>query len=188
MRIYTGTGDQGETSLGSGERVAKSDHQVEAYGTVDELNSVLGLVCALLGEDSQELAGRIEEIQSTLFHIGAWAARTPDDASLEKLQRISPAQIEALERDMDRMDTTLPPLTGFILPGGHASAAAAHVARTVCRRAERRMVELAAAPGYAAHLADVLTYLNRLADYLFVLARHLNERNGLADRLWKKPS
>jgi cob(I)alamin adenosyltransferase len=187
MKIYTGTGDRGTTSLFSGERVSKSHVRIEAYGDVDELNAVLGVLVATLPQGQAELAEEIQQIQSDLLHIGAWLATTPTSPSLDVLEKITAAQITSLELAIDRLEEELPALRGFIIPGGHISAAWAHVARTVCRRAERHIVRLSEESSEnQAALREVIVYLNRLSDYLFVLARYCNQIAGVADILWKK--
>jgi cob(I)alamin adenosyltransferase len=187
MKIYTGTGDRGTTSLFSGERVSKSHVRIEAYGDVDELNAVLGVLVATLPQGQAELAEEIQQIQSDLLHIGAWLATTPASPSLDVLEKITAAQITSLELAIDRLEEELPALRGFIIPGGHISAAWAHVARTVCRRAERHVVRLSEESSEnQAALREVIVYLNRLSDYLFVLARYCNQIAGVADILWKK--
>jgi cob(I)alamin adenosyltransferase len=186
MKIYTGSGDRGRTSLFSGERVRKDHRRIEAYGDLDELNSVLGALSAAvtgLPAAQAELSG----IQSDLFHLGAWLATTPEAPATATLAPIDPQRSGRLESAIDRMDAELPPLKGFILPGGHPSAAWAHVARTVCRRAERRVVGLAAEggpPEAGEQVQRAIVYLNRLSDYLFVLARHLNRTQGVDDVRW----
>lgn len=189
MKIYTGSGDKGKTSLFSGERVPKFAHRVEAYGEVDELNSVLGELIAILPEELQEESDEIRSIQSDLLHLGAWLAVTPDSPGTGDLQEITEVHIKKLENAIDRMESGLPELKGFLLPGGHISAAKAHVARTVCRRAERHVVRLSDTSDEAetsCQLRWVTAYLNRLSDYLFVLARHCNKLTGVADRQWKR--
>ncbi|UCF89728.1 MAG: cob(I)yrinic acid a,c-diamide adenosyltransferase [Desulfobacterales bacterium] len=189
MKVYTGTGDRGKTGLFSGERVAKSHARIEAYGNVDELNSVMGALIASLPDANAEIAEELHRIQFDLFQIGAWLATTPESPALESLTPITPAQIQYLESAIDRMDAMLPPLSAFVLPGGHRSAAWAHMARTVCRRAERRGVRLEVESFNGkdgGHLRDALVYLNRLSDYLFVLARHCNRLMDVADILWRK--
>jgi cob(I)alamin adenosyltransferase len=187
MKIYTGTGDRGKTSLFSGERVSKDDARVDAYGDVDELNSTLGALAAYLS-DEKELVDELERIQSDLLHVGAWIATHPDAASIESLEELSGERISFLEKAIDRLDQNLPALKGFILPGGHITAAWAHVARTVCRRSERKLVPLMK-PSLKAKAAmqyrNLLVYLNRLSDYLFVLARYCNHMQGISDKLWK---
>ncbi|MGD2010808.1 MAG: cob(I)yrinic acid a,c-diamide adenosyltransferase [Desulfobacterales bacterium] len=188
MKIYTGSGDRGKTSLFSGERVAKNNRRTEAYCDIDELNSCLGALTAVM-EDSHESVAEIRHIQSDLFHIGACLATTPGSPSAAALEPFDEQRSRYLETAIDRMDQHLPPLKGFILPGGRMTAALAHVARTVCRRAERHVVSLSedktngqTPDGYQ----GVLVYLNRLSDYLFVLARYCNHLAGEADVLWKK--
>ena len=188
MKIYTGSGDRGKTSLFSGERVAKNNLRTEAYGDLDELNSCLGALTAAL-EESHESIAEIRQIQSDLFHIGACLATTPGSPSAAALEPFDEKKSLYLETAIDRMDQNLPPLKEFILPGGRMPAALAHVARTVCRRAERHVVGLSedkttgqTPDAYQA----VLVYLNRLSDYLFVLARYYNHQAGEADILWKK--
>jgi len=183
-RIYTRGGDGGETSLGSGVRVAKHDLRVAAYGTVDETNAVIGLACLHTG-DATETDAMLSRIQNDLFDLGADLCTPEGDAraarKAEGALRIVPAQVERLEREIDTLNEELEPLKSFILPGGTPAAAHLHMARTVARRAERLMTELA---GREPVNADALRYINRLSDHLFVLGRHLNDR-GRADILWK---
>ncbi len=187
MKIYTGTGDRGKTSLFSGERVSKADRRVEAYGAVDELNSVLGALAASLEPDLPALVSEVRRIQADLFRVGARLATAGDGASGPSLPEVGEQHAAWLERAMDRMQEELHPLKGFILPGGHPSAAWAHVARTVCRRAERHVVGLkdGQAPGTDAEAFRMLIlYLNRLSDYLFLLARMCNRLHGQDDIPW----
>jgi cob(I)alamin adenosyltransferase len=189
MKIYTGSGDRGKTSLFSGERVAKHDERIEAYGDLDELNSAIGVLIAGLPPDGDGLRPELHDIQSELFAIGAWLATAPGAPAAAALVPIDPDGAKGLERSIDRLDAGLPPLAGFILPGGHPGAAWAHMARTVCRRTERRVVGLAAGVTDAAAAEQTqraIVYLNRLSDYFFVLARHLNRIQGVEDRLWKR--
>ncbi len=177
-RIYTRSGDAGETSLGDGSRVSKLDPRIGAYGTVDELNSLLGVVLAAPCPDgiSQVLA----RVQNELFDLGAdlslpWAGT--DDRL-----RIAQSSIDALEADCDRFNESLPELRSFVLPGGTAAAAALHVARTACRRAEREVL----AAGRDSPLNPlVAVYLNRLSDLLFILSRVANAAAGVAEPLWR---
>jgi cob(I)alamin adenosyltransferase len=189
MKIYTGTGDRGKTSLFSGERVTKSDRRIEAYGDVDELNSLLGALAAKLPEKQSDIAGRLHMIQSELFQLSAILAITPDSSAMDSLEKITENQISDLERAIDDLDAKLPQLGGFILPGGHSTAAWAHICRTVCRRAERKVTRIADeyTGGKAAEQFNLaLVYLNRLSDYLFVLARYCNHLQGISDTLWKQ--
>ena len=182
-RIYTRGGDKGKTSLGRGERVAKHDLRVEAYGTVDEANAVIGMARAVLPRG--EADDMLSRIQNDLFDLGADLCTVIGKTKRgEKALRIVPAQTKRLEKEIDAMNGELEPLTSFILPGGNMASAWLHLARTVSRRAERRMTELAA--GKAADQAvnpEAIAYINRLSDHLFVLARRLND-NGASDVLW----
>ena len=187
MKVYTGTGDQGRTSLFSGERVAKNNDRIAAYGAVDELNAVVGAMVAALpaADGGQKVKVQLVRIQSDLFHVGAWLATTPQAPAAEHLAPFTNAYPQWIEAQIDAMEVHLQPLNGFILPGGHPSAAWAHVARTVCRRAERHVVGLAEQNALAFEGAQqLLVYLNRLSDYFFVLARHCNLLAGVKDELW----
>jgi cob(I)alamin adenosyltransferase len=188
MKIYTKSGDKGRTSLFSGERVSKAASRVEAYGDVDELNSVLGALVGSLSADNPQVSRAVEQIQRDLFCVGGRLATTPDSPAFEDLPDLDDDAVKRLETEIDGMDKTLPPLRGFILPGGHPSACWAHVARTVCRRAERRLVamlETTEADPEEDGPAQMGIYLNRLSDYLFVLARYCNHINGVEDTLWE---
>jgi len=177
-KIYTKTGDKGQTSLVGGTRVAKTDIRLEAYGTLDELNSVLGVIRAKVVDDGG-LEKSLRVIQNNLFNIGSHLA-CEDEKLRGSLPSLSAGAVENLERDMDLWESSLPPLKNFILPGGSEAAAFAHLGRTVCRRAERAMLRLNdVAP-------DQLIYLNRLSDWLFLLARELNHRLKVADLEWEK--
>lgn len=183
MKIYTKTGDLGETGLFAGPRVRKDDPRIEAYGTVDELNAVLGLArCEKL---PAEIDALVAGIQHTLFDLGAELA-TPEPAS-RGTDLVSTGHIEALEAAIDRYEAELTPLRTFILPGGVSGAAWFHLARTVCRRAERHVVTLMGLEN-AKLSPHVLVYLNRLSDLLFVLARAVNHTAGHGDIAWKKSS
>jgi cob(I)alamin adenosyltransferase len=189
VKIYTGSGDLGNTSLFSGEGVSKSDLQVEAYGDVDELNSFLGALVAALPPMEVELAEEIKGIQSVLLHIGARLAVTPGSPVSEALEEITREHSKELEGAIDRIDDSLPTLKDFLLPGGHISAAWAHLARTVCRGTERHVVRLSTTQtgtGDSEQLRNVIVYLNRLSYYLFVAARRCNQSYGLPDTVWKK--
>ena len=178
MKIYTKTGDRGETALFGGARVSKADPRVEAYGEVDELNAFVGVARAHgLDPDMDEL---LASVQSTLFDVGAELAAAPGSKT-SGMPRVADAQVEVLERAIDRFEEELAPLKSFILPGGTAAAAALHVARTVTRRAERRVVALGGEP---APREVIVRFLNRLSDLLFVLARVANARAGVADVPW----
>ena len=184
-KIYTKTGDDGTTGLGSGERRKKFDLRVEAYGTVDETNAAIGMARLSTGSDVAlaDLDSMLMRIQNDLFDLGADLSTPPTDEDLgyEPL-RVVPAQVERLEAEIDRLNADLSPLNSFVLPGGSAPAAALHVARTVSRRAERLSVELAETePGKVSE--SVRRYLNRLSDFLFVAARWTNDK-GAADVLW----
>ncbi|MBK1624545.1 cob(I)yrinic acid a,c-diamide adenosyltransferase [Afifella marina] len=186
-KIYTRRGDDGTTALGTGERRAKYDPRVEAYGTVDETNALLGVVRAGLnlsiGAPTKEIDEMLARIQNDLFDLGADLA-TPDDGKPREYERlrIVPSQVERLERDIDRLNKELSPLRSFILPGGTWAAAQLHLARTVARRAERLVVALAdQEPEKVA--APAIQYLNRLSDFLFVAARWVNDK-GETDVLW----
>ena len=178
-RIYTKTGDRGDTALGDGQRVVKDHPRVEAYGQVDELNAVLGLVAAYC-PDAPE-AALLRSVQNDLFDVGAdLCVPQPEGEQPGPGLRVTAAQAERLERVIDRLNEGLDPLRSFVLPGGTPAAAWLHLARTVCRRAERAVVTLTHAEPVN---PQVVVYLNRLSDFLFVLARVAND-NGKADVLW----
>jgi cob(I)alamin adenosyltransferase len=179
-RIYTKTGDFGETGLGDGTRVPKDDPRVAAYGSVDELNSILGLLLSQFPE--AEETGLLRSIQNDLFDVGAdlCVPATADEATGSRL-RVSPSQTTRLEAAIDRLNAPLGPLTSFVLPGGRGPAAWCHLARTVCRRAEREVVTLARSSQVN---PQAVIYLNRLSDLLFVLARVYNNQ-GQDDVLWQ---
>ena len=178
MKIYTRTGDSGMTSLFSGGRVPKHHLRVDAYGTVDELNAVLGLARA--SGPSPETEDRIVRVQTHLFHLGADLA-TPPEAASARVVRVQPEAVTWLEQSIDSMTAELPALKHFILPGGSPVAAQLHVARTVCRRAERLTALLATHEAVGEY---TLPYLNRLSDFLFTLARWENHRAGNSDDRW----
>jgi cob(I)alamin adenosyltransferase len=179
MKIYTKTGDKGITSLLGGIRVPKSDLRIDAYGTIDELNSYIGLVRDQ--EVNQGRAGLLKEIQDRLFTIGSDLATVPGKEKVKKPD-LHPEDITLLENEMDLMEKDLPALTAFILPGGHQSVSFCHLARTVCRRAERITVELASFE----QVSDlVIQYLNRLSDFLFVLGRAMSQELGTEEITWK---
>ncbi len=180
MKVYTKTGDQGETGLWGGQRVRKDSPRVHAYGTVDELNSVLGVIRAN-GVDA-ELDGILSRVQDELFVLGADLA-TPESTK-ERIERVDEGYITRLEQEIDRFEGELEPLRQFILPGGTVAAAHLHIARTVCRRAEREATNITL-QGPINNLA--LAYLNRLSDWFFTLARVANKRAGVVDIPWRKP-
>ena len=178
MKIYTRGGDSGETSLLGPGRVSKDDPRIEAYGTVDELNSVIGLARTFV--TAADLDRELRSIQADLFQLGAWLA-----SSSGAFKTVDPVRVELLEQWIDAMEADLEPLTAFILPGGSQAAAALHLGRTVCRRAERRVIALRQTDEN-----DQLTirYLNRLSDALFVAARWANRKADQPDVLWKSES
>jgi cob(I)alamin adenosyltransferase len=182
-KIYTRTGDDGTTALGTGERRKKYDLRIAAYGTLDETNSVIGIVRLHSGGDAA-LDGALSRIQNDLFDVGAdlttpGKGKGPGGARLT----VTAAQVDWLEAEIDRLNAELAPLKSFILPGGSAAAAYLHLARTVCRRAERLIAELNDKAGESV-TPEVLKYVNRLSDFLFVAARYANEK-GTRDVLWK---
>jgi len=178
-KVYTKTGDDGSTGLGGGQRVGKDTPRIQAYGTVDELNSAIGV--ALASGVNDTIAQPLRAIQNELFHLGSDLCILEADKAKRPVPGIEERHVVALEKLMDRLSEELSPLENFILPGGAAGAAHMHVARTVCRRAERLVVALS-------RQEDVgpwtVRYLNRLSDALFVMARHENERRGVPDVLW----
>jgi cob(I)alamin adenosyltransferase len=190
VKAYTGKGDQGKTSLYSGERVAKNHPRVEACGDIDELNSVMGALISLLPADKSDLKAQGEHIQAILFVAGAWLSTTVDSPGFATVGGVEKADTQLLEEFMERMEGELPPLKEFILPGGHFSAGLAHMARTVCRRAERHVVSLEeefCKEEAQGRLTALVMFLNRLSSYLFVLARYLNQVYGETEALWKNP-
>jgi cob(I)alamin adenosyltransferase len=182
-KIYTKTGDDGTTALGTGERRPKYDLRIETYGTVDETNATLGLVRVELPDKFDSLDAMLGRIQNDLFDLGAELA-TPDDGAPKDYEPlcILPSQAERIERDIDILNAELQPLRSFVLPGGTRAAAALHLARTVSRRAERLLVALAAEDPEGVSRTAIV-YLNRLSDFLFVASRWVNER-GAGDVLW----
>ncbi len=178
MKIYTKTGDRGKTSLFGGKIVSKDDLRIEAYGTVDELNSVIALVVTHISDDS--IKSQLNSIQHLLFNVGSNLAMDPENPF--DLDSVTVEDVSTLETQMDLWNESLPQLTNFILPGGSKEASFAHQARTVCRRAERRVVALA-------NLEKVdeilIIYLNRLSDYMFVLSRWLNYSINVEEVIWK---
>lgn len=180
LRIYTKTGDKGETALFGGKRVPKSHLRVDAYGTVDELNAFIGLLRDTV-EDTQ-VKDLLATVQHRLFSVGAHLASDPDKKILAP--DLLPADISLLENDMDKMDSALPPLRNFILPGGHSAVSTCHICRTVCRRAERLVVGLAQSGATVDDL--VVQYLNRLSDWFFVLSRKLAKDLQAEEVIWQQ--
>jgi cob(I)alamin adenosyltransferase len=174
-----GSGDRGKTSLLSGERVAKCDPRVEACGELDELGSVLGALAAALGEDIGATREQIGSIQGDLLTLGARVAASQESPAARVLPALPAQRVEAIEAAIRVLESSLPPLQSFVIPGGHPTAAWAHVARAVCRRVERRVVSLEHPPETA------IPYLNRLSSYLFALARWCNVHHGVAERPWR---
>ena len=179
VKIYTRTGDQGETALFDGRRVSKSDLRVDAYGEIDELNAAIGVVLAA-GVDA-DIATMLRAIERDLFAVGGRLA-DPSHRVADRVQKavVSPGDVARLEAWIDQLESELPPLRRFILPGGSPAGAQLHVARTICRRAERRIVSL----GPESVEPELLAYVNRLSDFLFVAARAVNHRTGLPELEW----
>lgn len=177
--IYTKTGDSGRTSLVGGTRVPKTDIRLEAYGTVDELNACLGLLETYLADGHDRAL--VRQVQNGLFAVGSYLATDQSKTKLHESSIVTPAQVEALEHEIDRLDESLPPLKAFVLPGGSRGAAVCHVCRTVCRRAERRILALAETVDVA---PELLAYVNRLSDYLFVLSRKMNHEDKKNEIFW----
>lgn len=180
MKIYTKTGDGGETSLYGGARVLKNDLRVETYGTVDECNAALGIAFAQI--DNAEIRSVLKRVQGELFEVGADLA-TPL-AQGETVPRLRSDETAQLETEIDRFEAELEPLRHFILPGGSPGGAALHLARAICRRAERHLVTLEQKETIN---PEVRRYLNRLSDHLFVLARLANQRSGAVEQIWERP-
>ena len=178
-KVYTRTGDDGTTGLGTGGRVGKDSPRIEAYGTVDELNSQIGLALSCGVNDA--IAPALRSIQNDLFHLGSDLCIPEKEKKRQPVPRIEERHVAALESLMDRLSEELEPLANFVLPGGAPAAAQLHVARTVCRRAERLVVALSRREAVGPHTIE---YLNRLSDALFVMARHENKRRGFSDVLW----
>jgi len=189
MKIYTKTGDDGSTGLVGGQRVRKSDPRIECVGDVDELNAAIGLAAVFAGADSSKspvgLAGRLHTIQHELFTIGAHLSAPEAAGAAAQLPPLDNSIIARLEMEIDAATAALPPLRQFILPGGCETAARLHVARTVCRRAERVVVAFAANQAVS---GTILVYLNRLSDWLFVHARLANRVAGTPDVVWQVPT
>jgi cob(I)alamin adenosyltransferase len=210
QKVYTRGGDRGQTSLIGGSRVSKFDPRLDAYGTLDELNSVVGILLHAITADPGDaaeslksspseqtlssvseqtlLTGELARVQCDLFALGSLLA-CEDEKWLAKLPRLEPSRISDLENEMDRFSAKLKPLKNFVLPGGCPASGFAHLARTVCRRAERLCVAIATAEDLSSAATEPtvegVRYLNRLSDYFFVLARHLNRLHGVAEPIWK---
>jgi cob(I)alamin adenosyltransferase len=181
-KIYTRTGDDGTTALGTGKRVAKYDLRVEAYGTIDETNAVIGLARLHTRGTDPELDAMLARIQNDLFDLGADLCFPEEMKNAKPSLRVSDGQIARLEAEIDKMNASLEPLRSFVLPGGTAAASFLHLARTVSRRAERLVVALAARPSESVS-GPAVRYINRLSDFLFVAARHANDK-GACDVTW----
>ncbi|WP_308761722.1 cob(I)yrinic acid a,c-diamide adenosyltransferase [uncultured Bacteroides sp.] len=179
MKIYTKTGDKGVTSLVGGTRVPKTHIRLEAYGTVDELNSNLGFLGTYLLDEKDK--SFLQQVQDKLFAVGSHLATDREKTELKAASVISPEHVEMMEREIDRLDNLLPPLSAFILPGGSRGAAVCHICRTVCRRAERRILALAEQVEIS---SELLAYVNRLSDYLFVLSRKMNQDDKKDEIFW----
>lgn len=179
--LYTRTGDGGTTSLVGGTRVSKTDARLEAYGTVDELNAQLGLLITYVADAHD--ASFLLQVQHQLFTVGSNLATDQSKVALKEASVVTPESVKALEQEIDVIDSLLPPQRAFILPGGSRGSAVCHVCRTVCRRAERRILALAAEVEVA---ADLLAYMNRLSDYLFVLSRKINLDVEKEEIFWEK--
>ena len=176
-KLYTKTGDKGKTSLLGGKKVSKADLRIEAYGNVDELNSFIGLLRD--ASEAESIKKALKQVQDELFTIGSRLASDPDKEM--QVPEIGIEAIERLEQAIDKMEEGLPPLKNFILPGGHSTVSICHIARCVCRRAERRAVALSAESGVE---AIIIQYLNRLSDYFFVLSRKLAQDLGVEEVTW----
>ena len=181
FKIYTKTGDLGKTSLIGGTKVPKNNIRIEAYGTVDELNSFIGLTADQLAHEPSKII--LKEIQDRLFTIGSSLACDPDKESKLKIPDLKESDITLLENEIDKMDEELEEMKSFILPGGHVAISTAHVTRCVCRRTERICVNMIENDLFVDPL--VIKYLNRLSDYLFVLARYIGHLTGVHDIPWK---
>ena len=180
VKIYTKTGDLGKTSLIGGTKVSKSNIRIESYGTIDELNSFIGLVGDYLQDDTKDF---LKEIQDRLFTIGSSLACDPDKEPLMKIPDLKEDDVLLLEKEMDKMNEVLAPMKNFILPGGHVAVSSAHIARCVCRRAERLCVGMSEHDNFVEPL--VIKYLNRLSDYLFVLSRYVARIYNAKEIVWK---
>lgn len=181
MKIYTKAGDKGTTSLIGGTKVSKAHLRIEAYGTVDELNSYIGLCKDLLTDKNSNTV--LQEVQDRLFTIGAALACDPEKETKMKIPDLKDEDLTLLEKEIDKMNETLPPMKSFILPGGHITVSHIHISRCICRRAERCCVRLEAEQNEVEPI--IIKYLNRLSDYLFVLARYAGHLLNIAELPWK---
>lgn len=182
MKIYTKTGDRGTTSLVGGERISKSCDRIESYGTIDELNSYIGLLATYCTDEMDK--NMLQSIQNKLFVVGGYLATDTSKTAVRQSLILSSETVKAVEAEIDRIDQLLPPLRVFILPGGSRAAALCNVCRTVCRRAERCIIRLMETGAKIDE--NVLSYVNRLSDYFFLLARKLNADNKIEDIIWKE--
>lgn len=185
-KVYTKSGDKGQTSLVGGQRVNKSDHRIDLYGDVDELNSHIGVSAShidLLGRYEAEL-DHLKEIQSLLFDLGSNLACEPAQRGEFKLPQIKISSIDKLEEQMDLLDAECPKLKSFVLPGGSPASASLHICRTVCRRVERKLVSFADREGEVEIPQNAAEFLNRLSDYFFVLSRYINVKEGRDEIMW----
>lgn len=180
--LYTGTGDRGTTSLVGGTRISKTDTRLEAYGTVDEFSATLALVLTH-PQCPVEIADFLRHIQNTLFNLGAYLATDSPADNPATLYGLDDDDIQRIEANIDRLDSLTPPVNAFVLPGGTQLSAQAHLARTVCRRAERRIIALDQIQNVDTR---VLRYMNRLSDYLFILSRYFNHIAGIKELIWQK--
>lgn len=181
LKIYTKTGDAGKTSLIGGTKVSKSHLRIETYGTVDELNSYIGLAGDMISDEKSKVV--LKEIQDRLFTIGSSLACDPHKEPLMKIPDLKESDVELLEKEIDKMNEILPAMKSFVLPGGHPAVSTTHVARCICRRAERLCVNMQEHELFVDPL--VIKYMNRLSDYLFVLARYAGHLLGVSDVPWK---
>ena len=180
-KVYTKTGDSGMTSLVGGIRISKTDDRLEAYGTVDELNSFIGLLATEVSDDA--ILENLYRIQSNLFNVGTHLATDQSQTPLYESAKLAEGEVEFVEREIDKILSELPEKFGFVLPGGGRAGALAHVCRTICRRAERRTLALAK---NATVGDEIIIFLNRLSDYFFVLAKKLNFIDGISEKTWSK--
>lgn len=182
MKVYTRTGDGGMTSLVGGQRVSKTCARLESYGTVDELNSFIGLLITYCTDEHDRTF--LIDVQNTLFVLGGYLATDNSSREVRSFNIVTPEMVGNIEKQIDAINTTLPPFRHFILPGGGRAASVCHVCRTVCRRAERRILALTEEGAEVDE--NVIAYVNRLSDYLFVLARKLNSDKNQPEIIWKK--